>query len=393
MTESPRDPHPRLTRVSTVTWRALVIVAGVVVLATALGYVGPVVIALFAAMLFAALAGPVMRLLHKVMPKVLSMILSLLLIAGVVSTIFYFVIASVISEGPKVIPAVESGLNEIQSWLKEGPLQLSDDTIATVMKEISNLGSQIGSDILTTAGSVLGDAGTFITAGSVFIFGIIFFLMSPDRIWGWVLGWLPETPRRHVDNAGRIAWQSLSGYTKGIVVVALLDGLLVYIGLAIMQVPLAPVLAALVFLGAFIPVIGAPVATAFAAVVALAERGPFIAILVVALTVVVGSFDGDVLQPLVMGRAVNIHPLAIVVLIAAGAVSFGIIGALVAVPLGSRSGLPAVPAVGAGRPDSSELARQSGGRSGAACSPHLRGLLSVCDADTDRRSGVSPWGQ
>jgi predicted PurR-regulated permease PerM len=337
VTDSSPDPHPRLTRVSTITWRSLVIVAGVVVVATGLGYVGPVVIALFAAMLFAALAGPIMRLLRTFLPKIVAMILSLMVIASVVSTIFYFVIASVISEGPKVIPAVESGLSEIQSWLKDGPMKLSDDTIATIMKEISDLGGQIGSDILASVGSVLGDAGTFITAGSVFIFGIIFFLMSPDRIWGWALGWLPETPRRHVDNAGRIAWQSLSGYTKGIVVVALLDGLLVYVGLAIMQVPLAPVLAALVFLGAFIPVIGAPVATAFAAVVALAERGPLIAILVVALTVVVGSFDGDVLQPLVMGRAVNIHPLAIVVLIAAGAISFGIIGALVAVPIGSAA--------------------------------------------------------
>lgn len=97
--------------------------------------------------------------------------------------------------------------------------------------------------------------------------------------------------------------------------------------------PLAPALAAVVFIGAFIPVIGAPVATFFAAIVALAERGPVIALLVIVLTVIVGSFDGDVLQPLVMGKAVNLHPLAIVIAIAAGSIALGIVGALIAVPI------------------------------------------------------------
>ena len=114
---------------------------------------------------------------------------------------------------------------------------------------------------------------------------------------------------------------------------AFFDALLVFIGLLILRVPLAPALAAVVFIGAFIPVIGAPVATFFAAIVALAERGPVIALLVIVLTVIVGSFDGDVLQPLVMGKAVNLHPLAIVIAIAAGSIALGIVGALIAVPI------------------------------------------------------------
>ena len=115
--------------------------------------------------------------------------------------------------------------------------------------------------------------------------------------------------------------------------IALADATLVFIGLLILQVPLAPALAALVFIGAFIPIVGAPIATLFAAVVALAERGPLIALLAVLLTVVVGSFDGDVLQPLVMGKAVNLAPLAIVLAIGIGSVVLGIIGALIAVPI------------------------------------------------------------
>jgi predicted PurR-regulated permease PerM len=120
-----------------------------------------------------------------------------------------------------------------------------------------------------------------------------------------------------------------------VVVVALCDSILVFIGLVILQVPMAPALAAIVFFGAFIPVIGAPIATFFAAIVALAERGPIIALLVIGLTVVVGSFDGDVMQPLVMGKAVSLNPLAIIILIAIGSILLGIIGALVAVPIGA----------------------------------------------------------
>jgi predicted PurR-regulated permease PerM len=118
-----------------------------------------------------------------------------------------------------------------------------------------------------------------------------------------------------------------------VIIVALADASLVFIGLMILQVPLAPALAAVVFFGAFIPVIGAPIATFFAAIVALAENGPVTALLVILLTVIVGSFDGDVMQPLVMGKAVNLHPLAIVIAIAVGAISLGIVGALVAVPI------------------------------------------------------------
>jgi predicted PurR-regulated permease PerM len=146
---------------------------------------------------------------------------------------------------------------------------------------------------------------------------------------------MPTRSRPYVNTAGELGWDSLSGYTRGVVVVALCDSILVFIGLVILQVPMAPALAAIVFFGAFIPVIGAPIATFFAAIVALAERGPIIALLVIGLTVVVGSFDGDVMQPLVMGKAVSLNPLAIIILIAIGSILLGIIGALVAVPIGA----------------------------------------------------------
>jgi len=316
-----------------ITWRVLVLLAGVAVLGLVMNQIFPVVIALFLAMLVTALTTPVMNFLHRLLPKVIAMLLALALIVTGIVTILFIVVRSTINESSKLVASLESGLTDIREWLKTGPLQMTDDNINNVISQAESWGTTAAKGFVGAAAGELGNLGTIIIAGSVFLFGVIFFLMTPDKIWGWVISWLPKSVASPVDTSGRIAWSSISGYTRGIVIIALADATLVFIGLTIMQVPLAPALAAVVFLGAFIPVIGAPIATFFAAVVALAERGPVIALLVILLTVVVGSFDGDVLQPLVMGKAVSLHPLAIILAIAAGSIALGIVGALIAVPI------------------------------------------------------------
>ena len=322
-----------LKRLSGITWRLLVLVAGFVLIARVFDSIFPVVFALFFAMLVTAWTSPVMNLLNKIMPKVLAMILALVAIGSAIVLVLYSVIRSTISEGPKLAASIQSGFVDIETWMKTGPLHLDEADIGNLLDQAKGLGADVAKGVLGDALGAAGSVGTLIIAGSVFIFGVIFFLMSPSTIWAWVISWIPRKTSHHVDVAGRIAWESISGYTRGIVIVAFLDALLVFIGLLILQVPLAPALAAVVFIGAFIPVIGAPVATFFAAIVALAERGPVVAVLVIVLTIIVGSFDGDVMQPLVMGKAVNLHPLAIVIAIAAGAIALGIVGALIAVPI------------------------------------------------------------
>jgi predicted PurR-regulated permease PerM len=331
---TPIDGVPQTLRtLSGITWRLLVLLAGVGVLVLGMGRIFPVVFALFFAMLVTAWATPVMNLINKVLPKVISMILALVLISSAILIIFYVVITSSIAEGPKLLTSITSGINEIQKWLQEGPLKLTDDRLASLIAEAQSYGETaargVGESLLASLGSV----GTLVIAGSVFIFGVIFFMLTPNKIWDWFVSWLPKSIEEPVNVSGGLAWGAISGYTRGIVIIAFADATLVFIGLTILQVPLAPALSAVVFLGAFIPVIGAPVATFFAAVVALAERGPVIALLVIVLTVIVGSFDGDVLQPIVMGKAVNLHPLAIILAIAAGSIALGIVGALIAVPI------------------------------------------------------------
>lgn len=317
-----------------ITWRLLVLLAGLVVVARVFDAIFPVVFALFFALLVTAWTGPVMQTFEKIkLPKVVAMLVSLLVISAAIITIVIMVIRSTIAEGPKLVESVNMGLNEIHTWLKDGPLHLTDTQVADWLEKGKDFAQSVGHGLLNDVFGMLGSFGTLIIAGSVFIFGVIFFLMQGGQIWGWFVAWMPHGLQHNVDVSGRIAWESISGYTRGIVVVAFADAVLVFIGLLILQVPLAPALAALVFIGAFVPVIGAPVATFFAAIVALAERGPVIAALVVLLTVIVGSLDGDVLQPIVMGKAVNLHPLAIVFAIAAGSIAMGIVGALIAVPI------------------------------------------------------------
>jgi len=316
-----------------VIWRILVILAGLAVIGLIFNQIFAVVFALFFAMLVTAWTQPVMNLIHKVLPKVISMILALIIIISAILLILYVVVSSSISEGPKLVDSITSGFDEIKKWLQTGPLQLSDSALGNLLDQAKTAGGNVAKGFLGDALGALGSIGTIVIGGSVFLFGVIFFLLTPNTIWNWLLGWIPKKAANHIDTAGHIAWDSISGYTRGIVIVALCDATLVFIGLLVLQVPLAPALAAVVFIGAFIPVIGAPVATFFAAVVALAERGPIIALLCIVLTIIVGSFDGDVLQPLVMGKAVNLHPLAIIIAIAAGSLTLGIVGALIAVPV------------------------------------------------------------
>lgn len=326
---------PNLTIVAGITWRILVIGLLTYIVLWCVFQVSAVALAFFLALFVTALAGPVARQFRRVLPKVLSVVLALLLIAAVGGLILFIVVRSIIEQGPALVEAVNAGVQDVKDWLQQGPLQVSGDQLNAYETQAQSWLKGAGETLAGDALSELGALGTLITAGSVFVFATIFFMVSGPQIWDWFLTWVPVRVRSTVDTCGDLAWGTMSGYGRGTVVVALCDALLVFVGLTILQIPLAPALAAVVFMGAFIPVIGAPLATLLAALVALATKGPVSAGLVIILTMIVGSFDGDVLQPLVMGKAVSLHPLAIVTIIATGALTFGVIGALIAIPIAS----------------------------------------------------------
>ena len=163
-------------------------------------------------------------------------------------------------------------------------------------------------------------------------FTLIFFLHGGRNIWAFVTRMFPGDMRARVYDAGSAGFHSLIGYVRATFLVALVDAVGIGAGLAVMGVPLALPLASLVFLGAFIPLVGAVLTGFLAVVVALLTKGLIYALITLGLIIAVQQIEAHVLQPLVMGRAVSIHPLAVVLGIAAGGVLAGIVGALLAVP-------------------------------------------------------------
>ena len=173
-----------------------------------------------------------------------------------------------------------------------------------------------------------------VTGALLVLFTLIFVLHGGRNIFAFVTKIFPENVRERVRDAGRAGFHSLIGYVRATFLVALVDAVGIGTGLAIMGVPLALPLASLVFLGAFIPLVGAVIAGFLAVVVALIAKGWIFALITLGLIIAVQQLEGHVLQPLVMGRAVSIHPLAVVLAIAGGGVLAGIVGALLAVPDG-----------------------------------------------------------
>src|SRR5664280_1496472 len=256
-------------------------------------------------------------------------------LAGVVfvAGVFAFIATSVAGQSATLSAQLSNGVNEIDQWLRRGPLHLSSSQLSGAVDQAR---LWISGHQAALIGQALGQASfalEVLTGFALAVFCSIFFIHSGDRMWAWFLRETPRTMRAKVDIAGRAAWETFAGYTRGIVIVAATNALLVCLALLGLRVPLALPLALLVFFATFIPIIGAPIALAVATVVALAGRGPLVALLVLVLIAVIGQIEGHVLQPLVMSRAVAIHPIVVALAVGCGTVLAGLVGAIIAVPL------------------------------------------------------------
>ena len=186
------------------------------------------------------------------------------------------------------------------------------------------------------AGQAAAGAGSVVevfTALALAIFCTVFFLARGREMWTWFLNQLPSRVRDSWKTAGGAGWYTFSGYTRGTVIIAVTDGMLAFILLSVLRVPLSAPLAVLVFIGAFIPLIGAPLAMVIAMIVALAANGLLSAAIVGIGIALIGQFEGHILQPIVMGKQVSIHPVVIALAVTAGTLTAGILGAVISVPL------------------------------------------------------------
>lgn len=317
-------------------WRLLLIAAAGYGILWLLAHFAVITLPLAIAMLVAALAGPGVGLLARIgLPRGVATLIVMVAGLGSVALLLTFVGQTVAEGSTDLADQVVAGLQRIRDWLRTGPLNLSDSQISGWIAEAQRAITQRSREgevvnQVTEVGTALGHvvAGLFIV-----IFATYFFLADGDRIWGWTVRLAPRAAREHVDASGRVAWISLTQFVRATVLVALVDGIGVAIVAAILGVPFVLAIGVLVFLGAFVPMIGATVAGTVAVLVALVDQGPITALLMLGGVILVQQIEGHVLQPFLMGRFVSIHPLGIIVAIAAGVLVGGIAGALVAVPL------------------------------------------------------------
>jgi putative heme transporter len=326
---------PRTLRISAALgWRVLVVVAALYVIGTVVAYLASIVVPVAIALLLAALLAPAVSWLvrHRVPRAVATVLVMVGGLAGL-GGVLTFVIITFIRGLPELGNQLSNSVDAIVTWLTTGPLQLSEQQLRGVQDEVlatlnANQAS-ITAGALTTAATI----GEVVTELLLVAFTLIFFLHGGQGIWQFLLGAAPAEVRTRVDVAGRRGLAALVSYVRATAVVAVVDAVAIGIGLAVLRIPLAVPLAALVFLGAFVPIIGAVVTGGVAVLVALVAQGPISALIVLAIIVGIMQLEGHVLQPLLLGRAVKLHPLAVILAIAAGLLTAGIAGALLAVPL------------------------------------------------------------
>nr|WP_240895283.1 AI-2E family transporter [Kineococcus siccus] len=315
-------------------WRFIVVVAGVVLLVYGLSFVSEVVVPALIAMLVAALLLPVVTALHRLgVPQVLAALLTLLTALAVLAGLVTLVGTQAASGFSDLSASAVQGVDQVERWLKEGPLNLSTTAISDYVAQAQDAVSANRDTIVTGVVGVASTAGHVVAGFFIALFAAFFYLLEGRRIWSWVLHLLPHPARSPLDNAARQSWVTLTHYMRATIVVALVDGAGVAIGAAVLQVPLAVPLGLVVFLGAFIPIVGALLSGAVAVLVALVAHGPVTALVMLAVVILVQQVESHLLQPFLMGRAVAVHPLAVILAVAAGATVFGIVGALFAVPL------------------------------------------------------------
>ncbi|MFI6784213.1 AI-2E family transporter [Micromonospora sp. NPDC050276] len=314
----------RLIVIGVVAWSLLVIVSTVKI----------VIIPLAIALLLSALLAPAVGwLLRARFPR--SLATAVVLVGGLAAVIgtLTLVVNEFIRGVPELSEKSSEGVRQIQNWLKTGPLHLSDTQLDRYIDEaqawINNNNSKFTSGALSTAATL----AEVLTGTLLVLFATFFFLRDGNRIWRFLVRLLPVAARWKVDDAGRASWHTLGAYVRATVLVAFIDAVGIGIFLVIFDIPFAFPLAALVFLGAFIPIVGAALSGGVAVLVALVDSGPVTALIILGAVIGVQQIEGHVLQPLIMGRAVALHPLAVIIGIAAGVVLAGITGALVSVPL------------------------------------------------------------
>jgi predicted PurR-regulated permease PerM len=315
-------------------WRLLVVALAGLVVARGIGMFAVVVLPLVIALLLAALLVPLVEVMHRArVPRGFASLLAVLGAIALLVLLLTFAGQQIAQGANDLAKQVVSGLEQIRVWLKTGPLHASDSQINAYIQSAQDAVTTSNKQVVTRLTEVGTALGHIVAGFFIILFATYFFLADGERIWSWVVRIFPRASRERADSSGRIAWTSLTAFVRATVLVAFTDAVGVMIVAAVLKVPFVFAIGVLVFIGAFIPMIGALLSGSVAVLVALVDQGPVVALIMLGGVVAVQQLEAHVLQPFLLGRLVRVHPLGVIIAIAGGVLVAGIAGALVAVPL------------------------------------------------------------
>jgi predicted PurR-regulated permease PerM len=334
-----RDDHavPRGLRIAAAwAWRVLLLVIAGWAVLWVIGKLSLVAISLAIALLLSALLSPAVGALTRLrVPR--SLASAIVLVGGLAAVVgtLTLVINQFVDGAPELVAKATAGIRRIQESVQQGqgPFRLSEEQLQEISDTITGWFTNGQSSWAAGAISTASTVGHFVTGLFLVLFTTFFFLRDGRKITRFLFGMLPRPVRSSLLSAADASWATLVSYVRATVLVAFIDAAGIGLALVILDVPFAFALAALVFLSSFIPIVGATVSGAVAVLVALVDQGLVVALILLAAVIAVQQVEGHLLQPLIMGRAVAIHPLAVIVAIAVGSLLAGIVGALLAVPV------------------------------------------------------------
>lgn len=321
-------------------WRSLLVVFALAVLVRIALRLSLVTVPLIVAVILSTLAAPVAdRLVRRRWPPGVAAFVVVfggfaLAVAGIVA-----LVPTLADQGGRLVPTVAVALDDLLRWLETGPLGFDQRELQDLGQQLVTQFEERSGPLAMSAIGALANVIELVTATVLALILLFFLVKDGDRIYAWFVARAPTAHRDTLRGVVMRAREAVGGYVRGTALVALIDAVGIGVGLAIVGVPLVLPLAVLVFVGAFVPIIGAFVSGLVAVLVALADGGPTTALIVLAIVVAVQQVESDILQPLIMRRlvAVPLHPIVVLAVLVAGTVLVGVVGAFLAVPLAAAA--------------------------------------------------------
>ncbi|WP_066289722.1 AI-2E family transporter [Arthrobacter sp. B6] len=337
MSASPADGKPNVwtTRVGHAAVRlnlAILAVLAVVLATIALRAVNLVLVPVLIALLLTAAIRPLVHFLEdRSIPKPAATFISLFACVVVLLGIGAGVAYSISTQWDELVSSSDAGLARVDQTIAQSPLPFSEQEVRQARE--SAVRSLTGDMSVGDAFAALNTIGTFLTGLLMMIVVLFFFLKDGQTIWAFLTRWLHGDRLARTMRAGKNAVEVMGAYVRGIMVIASIDAAGIGLAMLLLGVPLALPLTAIVFLGGFIPVAGATITGIFVVLFAFVTKGGGAALALAVAVIAVQQLEGNLMQPVIMGNAVKLHPLVILLVLAIGGILAGIIGAILAVPI------------------------------------------------------------